>query len=147
MNAAIANAVAVPNSDARPVCYQHASALWLSKFFPAVQRLAPAALASPASWPPLAWVLAAAALGSVVAAGRLRPRLRPVLLAGLAGFAGMVLETVALLEYQAQSGALFEHLGVLVAAFMGGLAAGAWGSARLAARSAECRGRMQDPGG
>jgi hypothetical protein len=45
--------------------------------------------------------------------------------AGLAGFAGMLLETVLLLAYQARSGALYGHLGLLLLAFMLGLAAGA----------------------
>jgi len=130
--AAIAASGAVANSDVRPVCYQHAAVLWLSKFFPALQRMDAVALASPGRWPPLAWIVPVAALCSAIAAARLRPRLRGALLAGLAGFAGMVLETVALLEYQACSGALFEHVGVLVAAFMGGLATGAWAVARLA---------------
>ena len=37
----------------------------------------------------------------------------------------MLLETVLLLAYQSQSGALYEHLGLLLLAFMLGLAAGA----------------------
>jgi spermidine synthase len=48
-----------------------------------------------------------------------------VLLALLAGCAGMMIETVLLLHYQLKQGALFEDLGVLLAAFMGGLAVGA----------------------
>ena len=37
----------------------------------------------------------------------------------------MLLETVLLLAYQARSGALYERLGVLLTAFMAGLAVGA----------------------
>ena len=43
----------------------------------------------------------------------------------------MVLETVLLLAYQARSGALYERLGVLLTAFMAGLAVGAWSLGRL----------------
>ena len=49
--AALAAATAVANSDRQPVCFQHAALLWLSKFFPALQRLDPAVLASPSRWP------------------------------------------------------------------------------------------------
>jgi len=52
----------------------------------------------------------------------------------VAGFSGMLLETVLLLAYQARSGALFERLGILLMAFMTGLAVGAWGIGRLLAR-------------
>ena len=41
------------------------------------------------------------------------------------GFAGMVLESVLILNYQTASGALFQDLGVLLTMFMAGLATGA----------------------
>jgi hypothetical protein len=62
---------------------------------------------------------------------RLRRGVRTTLLAGVAGFSGMVLETVLLLAYQARSGALYERLGILLTAFMAGLSVGAWSLGRL----------------
>lgn len=44
---------------------------------------------------------------------------------GVAGFAGMVLETVLILQYQTRHGVLYRDLGILITAFMLGLAAGA----------------------
>ena len=51
--------------------------------------------------------------------------MRRALLAGVAGFAGMVLESALILDYQTASGVLFQDLGLLLTMFMGGLAAGA----------------------
>ncbi len=69
----------------------------------------------------------------VFALARWRRGIRIALLAGVAGFSGMVLETVLLLAYQARSGALYERLGLLLTAFMAGLAVGAWGVGRAVA--------------
>ena len=69
--------------------------------------------------------------------------MRATAIAGVAGLVGALLETVLLLDYQARSGALFERLGVLLMAFMAGLAAGAWTitrSSRNHRGSATCRG-------
>jgi hypothetical protein len=57
------------------------------------------------------------------------------MLAAFAGFAGMVLETAVILNYQTQRGVLFQDLGVLLTAFMAGLALGAWALDRVARRS------------
>jgi spermidine synthase len=113
-----------PNSDLRPVCYQYTLLLWLSRFYPAaalpdLPDLAPRALLrSPPAW----IVLAALALTMLAARRRALPR--RVLLAGVAGFAGMVLETVLILNYQVNRGVLYQDLGLLLTAFMTGLAAG-----------------------
>lgn len=114
-----------PNTDARPVCYQYALLIWLARFFPSVQAL-DLPSARPAAT--LAWS-ALAALG-FVALVRRRPAWRAGALALVAGFAGMVLETVILLRYQASRGALYVDIGLLVTAFMAGLSAGAWGAGR-----------------
>jgi predicted membrane-bound spermidine synthase len=47
-----------------------------------------------------------------------------VVLAVLAGFVGMVLETTLILHYQVKSGVLYQNLGALLMAFMAGLAVG-----------------------
>jgi len=50
---------------------------------------------------------------------------RRVLLAAIAGAAGMVLECALLLGYQTRAGVLYRDLGLLMTAFMAGLALGA----------------------
>ncbi len=117
---------ATPNSDARPACYQYAALVWLTRFFPDLIRLDPAVLGDAWRWP---WYVrwgGAVMLLVVVVGARRRPGTRATALAFLPGLAGMLLETVILLDYQAKSGALFEQIGVLMTAFMGGLALGAW---------------------
>jgi hypothetical protein len=54
-----------------------------------------------------------------------------VILAGVAGFVGMVLETILILHFQTKNGILFQDIGILLTGFMAGLAAGAWAIARL----------------
>ncbi len=118
-----------PNSDARPVCYQLAEVGWLARFFPQLLTLRPGA----GGMAGLATALGTAALVIVVVSMRFG-RAASGLLAGLAGFAGMLLETVLLLAYQARSGALFEWIGLLLLAFMSGLAIGAALVGRLIGR-------------
>ena len=48
------------------------------------------------------------------------------MLAGTAGFAGMVLESTVMLYYQVKYGVLYQDIGVMLMSFMAGLAAGAW---------------------
>jgi spermidine synthase len=124
--AAVVARTAVPaNSDARPFCYQATMVLWLARFFPRLTRLDVPEF-EPTSLPrsPAAWGCGAILLVTLVVARR-RPTLRRALLAGASGFAGMALEAVLLLQYQTRSGVLFQDLGVLLTAFMAGLAAGA----------------------
>jgi spermidine synthase len=124
------------NRDAHPACYQASMLLWLSRSYP---RLAGIALpewrlADLARWP-AAWAVAAALLG-LLALARRRDATRRALYAGLAGFAGMLLESVLLLHYQTRSGVLYQDLGLLLTAFMAGLALGARGGERLEAHRA-----------
>jgi spermidine synthase len=56
---------------------------------------------------------------------RLRPTWRRRLLAVVAGFLGIVSESVLILAYQAKEGVLYQEIGLLLAAFMAGLALGA----------------------
>ena len=69
----------------------------------------------------------AAVIAMGVLRGILRRRSIPrrALLAGLAGFAGMLLETVLILNYQTNRGVLYQDLGLLLMLFMAGLALGA----------------------
>jgi spermidine synthase len=117
----LAAANAPANCDARPVCYPYTLALWLAKFYPALARLDSSAATGSlrALWP-----AATAALVALVLLGR-RLRRRSALAVAAAGAAGMLIEALALLAFQTRHGALYRDLGLLLAAFMAGLAAGA----------------------
>lgn len=119
------------NSDVRPACYQYAAIIWLGRFWPALTRLDPSPPAPTAAAGRLArWGLGVALL-VVFASARRHPARRRLLIALVAGFSGMAIETVLLLHYQLKQGALFEDLGVLLTGFMGGLALGAIAARRL----------------
>ena len=123
------------NTDARPVCYPYAVAGWLSRFFPklALADLPLFGRARP-DWGRAPWTIALGA-ALLLIAGRLHAPLRRWLLVALAGLTGVVLEALIILVYQAKEGALYEEIGLLLAAFMAGLALGA-GLVRRAARTA-----------
>jgi len=122
------------NTDEDPVCYQYTLMIWLSKFFPAlaVLDLSPLLrtdpLGSAAGWGLLL------AVPAIFLASRFRPGVRRALLAGVAGFTGMVLETILILHYQVKNGVLFQDIGLLLMVFMAGLAAGAIAVDRLGRR-------------
>jgi spermidine synthase len=131
----LADTPALANRDARPICYQTTMILWLSRFFPDLARLdMPDASARTMTRAPWAWA-AAAVLGLIFLASRRRATPRRMLLAAAAGCAGMLLESALLLDYQTRSGVLYQDLGVLLMAFMGGLALGAWALERLVRRT------------
>jgi len=110
-----------PNRDAAPVCYQYAAMMWLSTFYP---RLAAAADgARPAPWW-LPWGAAAIVAAGAVAWARRSRNHRVALGLAVAGFIGMVLETLLLLRYQMAHGIVYQHVGWLLTCFMSGMAAG-----------------------
>jgi spermidine synthase len=114
------------NTDIRPVCYPYAAVIWLSRFFP---KLAVADLPGfGADWWGLRYARWAIAAGITLLflAGRLFPGVRRWLLVAAAGFIGIVFEAVLLLAYQSKEGALYQDIGLLLMAFMAGLALGAW---------------------
>ncbi len=129
LDAALASARAVVNSDARPACYLDTLVLWLSKFYPAASRLA-ATTATGRAAPP--W-LRAAGLAALAVAWLLlrRPGQRLAVVGGAAGGVGLVVEALLLLAWQARRGALYQDLGLLLMLFMAGLSLGAAGSSRL----------------
>ena len=113
------------NTDRRPICYQLTALLWLSKFYPALTGLSFGEIEGLVKdrW---TWIAATAGLLlALLFIARTRPSWRGTLLVGVAGFAGMVLETVLILQYQTRHGVLFRDLGILITAFMLGLTAGA----------------------
>jgi len=122
----LAQADVPTNRDAKPVCYAFTMLLWLSRFFPSLNSMDLPRQAAPilAAGLLLPWL----ALALLV---RRRSRSRRALLAGAAGFLGMVSECALLLHHQTRCGALYQDLGLLLTLFMAGLAAGAWAGDRL----------------
>jgi len=119
--------VVIPNSDVHPISYHYSVLIWLSKFIPSMIHVHPADPAD--SIIPLILLLSI-----FVAAGwllRRTSRFRDIFWMGAAGFAGMVLETLILLYYQASRGVLYQNMGCLIMAFMVGLWAGAYGVSHL----------------
>ncbi|MEW6756556.1 MAG: methyltransferase domain-containing protein, partial [Candidatus Latescibacterota bacterium] len=108
------------NRDSRPVCFQYTAILWLSLFLPAL-GMRPV----PAGAVPAAALLGGLGLVAAVLVARRGRRARYTVLAAVAGFGGMVLESALLLGYQTRHGVLFRDLGLLVTLFMAGLSAGA----------------------
>ncbi len=116
---------APPNTDIRPICYRYAFTIWLSKFFPRIAARDPSSppeenfLHPNTKW--MLWI----GLPLFFIVCRLWPACRRVFLVAVAGFIGMVLETVLILQYQVKHGVLFQDIGLLLMSFMGGLALGA----------------------
>jgi hypothetical protein len=112
-----------PNRDAAPVCYQYTAMLWLSKFYPDLAAMT----GSGGGISP--WVLGAllaATMTATIAWLRQRPRRRLGGLLFAAGFIGMVIETILLLQYQIANGIVFQQVGWLLTCFMAGLAGGGY---------------------
>jgi spermidine synthase len=129
------------NTDTRPICYQYTVMLWLSKFFPGMANVDFSGIASRGLHPaPLEWSLLVTGLVLFIMSRR-RRGLRRALLMGMAGFLGMVMETILILHYQVKNGILFQDLGMLLMSFMAGLTAGAL-ALELQARVQHVRDQM-----
>jgi len=113
-----------PNTDIRPVCYQYAFIIWLSKFFPRIASIdLSSIMANGFLKPPLLflWI----GLPLLFFLSRLKPAFRRSMLVAAAGFLGMVMETILILYYQVKHGVLYQDIGLLLMSFMAGLALGA----------------------
>jgi spermidine synthase len=117
---------ALPNTDVRPVCYQYAFMNWLSKFLTPVAFMDLSSFITKGPEIPLLRLFLWVSVPLVFLLSRLCPTLRRVLLAAVAAFIGMVLETVLILYYQAKYGVLYQDIGILLMSFMAGLAVGSW---------------------
>ena len=117
------------NTDIQPVCYSYALLSWLSRFFPRFALVDLPGMPSDLSGIEKShWLIGAGLLIGLLIlflGSRLHPSRRRALLAGVAGFTGIVIESVLILSYQAKSGILYQEIGLLLAAFMAGLAIGA----------------------
>lgn len=123
------------NVDARPVSFSYATTVWLSKFMP---RLFTArfTLARVFAEHQVVLLIAIAAIIAIVSKLFCQdPSRRAILLAGIAGFCGMLVETALILRYQVKTGVLYQNIGLLLTLFMLGLTLGAWGADRKARRA------------
>jgi len=114
-----------PNTDIRPVCYQYAFIIWLSKFFPRIALIDPSLIANHMLLKPTLSLLLWIGLPVFFLLCRLRPAIRRAMLVAAAGFMGMVVETILILYYQVKHGVLYQDIGLLLMSFMAGLALGA----------------------
>jgi spermidine synthase len=133
---------APPNTDERPVVYRQTMSLWVSRFT-GLSGWDPTPGRGPASL--FASVSALAGLAGLILVRKRRPRLGRIILVGVAGFNGMILETLALLHYQVQRGVLYRDVGILLMSFMAGLSLGAfvigrWGNVQRDPRGIRLRG-------
>jgi spermidine synthase len=117
------------NTDIRPICYPYTVISWLSRFYP---RLATADLngigVEGKGFGKVGWgVMLGLGIGLALLflGSRLWPAWQRGLLAAVAGLLGIMSESVLLLAYQAKEGVLYQEIGLLLAAFMAGLALGA----------------------
>ena len=125
----LARTGAPANTDTEPVCYRYALMLWVGRFWPALAGVDPRApWATRAGWQ--AGLVAVIVVLAFLWAGRRRAAHARAVYVGLVALAGMLLEGVVLMHYQVTQGVMFQDIGVLVAAFMAGLAAGTWALAR-----------------
>jgi len=117
---------ALPNTDLHPSAYFHAAILWLEITSPRLAQML-ARLADVAGWG--AWVMLCLPLGLALLWGLFRRRINPgraaALAIAMAGLSGMMVELSLLLACQEMRGVIFHELGILLAAFMAGLAGGA----------------------
>jgi len=124
VDALLGRTPAVANTDARPSCYRYALVIWLGRFWPGVATIDPHAGWLQRIGRGTAW-LAVAALSALVWFARRHRRTRLAVFVALLALAGMLVESVVLLHYQVTQGIVFRDIGLLVAVFMAGLAAGA----------------------
>ncbi len=106
------------NRDLTPICYYYDLALWVSRFGRGFRGWFETTSLLRIGWLVLPLIVATAVLWG-------RRRTTALGLVGGAGFAGMTLQIVLLLAFQALHGYVYHQVGLLVTAFMAGLALGA----------------------
>jgi spermidine synthase len=124
MQSLLASGDATVNSDVRPICYQYTLMIWMSKLIPAFQFFDLRLWGFLNNRMSSLWCLIGLSLPFLYLS-RTRWRFRRAVLAGIAGFAGMVLETAVMLYFQIKNGILYQDVGILLTGFLTGLASGA----------------------
>jgi spermidine synthase len=128
---ALATIKPIENRDFHPTVYLFGLVENLQRLSPGLSRVALAFALAP--WAP--WLVAVVVLAPAVLVVLLRRHRRaPGFAAAVAGAAGMGLQLVLLLAYQALQGHLYHALGGFLALFMAGLAVGAWAGQQAANR-------------
>ena len=119
------------NTDLKPRCYffdlvlsTEQEGLGVKEVLLALQDLPPA----------VPWAALVLALATVGAGIRRRPGLRYPCQVMVMGLGTMALEILVLVLYQTRFGSLYQQLGVLIAAFMAGMAAGSAAGTHMAGR-------------
>ncbi len=112
------------NRDLVPICYYYDMVLWLSRFYGRLRGFFESS--SPLR---LGWLLPVLAAGVLLLRGRRQWAVPSVV--AICGFSGMTLQVVVLLAFQSLHGYVYHQLGLVIAAFMGGLALGAWAVDRV----------------
>ena len=120
----LASGAAPVNTDVQPICYQYTLMIWLSKLMPSFNSFNLSFLDLSTYRRSILWWLIGLSL-LFLYLSRTRWRLRRAVLAGIAGFAGMVLETAVILYFQTKNCILYQDVGILLTGFMAGLASGA----------------------
>jgi len=121
------------NNDSRPVSTFHNLALWNAMFHPKLKGIFDFALKIKLWW--FLPFLSLFFLPVVVSLKRKDFPLSSVSLALLTtGFAGMTLSIALLFAFQMSCGYLYQKIGILIAAFMLGLALGGWSMNQVMAR-------------
>ncbi len=112
------------NTDSRPICYQYTLMIWLSKFLPSAKSWDLSVFEPGDKRAPILCAFLALSLVALLLS-RSPWIVRRACLAGIAGFAGMALETILMLHFQTKNGILYQDVGILLTGFMAGLALGA----------------------
>jgi spermidine synthase len=125
------------NTDVHPICYQYTAMIWLSKFLPSA-KFWNFSLPGSRNSQALVFLLALSIPALLLSRGGWP--VRRALLTAVAGFAGMVLETLIILYFQTKSGILYQDIGMLLTGFMAGLAFGAFAMEKMKPRPPKALG-------
>ena len=116
-----------PNHDLRPAGVLYGLAYWSRIFAPSTNRLL-TIVRRISLWQ---WCLLSIVLTLLAGLAQRRGRaVRVPVVVATTGFSGMVCDLLAVLLFQTIYGYVYGYVGLIVAAFMAGLALGGWGSLR-----------------
>jgi len=110
------------NTDKRPICYQYTILIWLSKFVPSIAFWNISFPGAQDTRTLFRWLLF---LLPLLFLSVFQWPWRRTFLVAIIAFSGMVLEIILILHFQTQNGILFQDIGILLTAYMAGLALGA----------------------
>jgi len=112
------------NSDMHPVCFTYTTSIWLSKFFPDFTYRDD--FLQKTGSKKILIILCIILFAAVFIFTKKSVWIKRSVLVFAAGFMGMILETILILFYQTKEGILYSNIGMLLTAFMAGLALGSY---------------------